>query len=53
MIELGYKAMQLWLSPTLRRDIERAALEDKRPMTQIVIDAIRQGLVKRRNERRP
>lgn len=42
----GLKSVQIWLTPEQHADLERAALVDGRPKTQVVIRSMVEGVKK-------
>jgi hypothetical protein len=51
MIELGYRPLQIWLSPTMQRALEAAAAEERVAMTRVALSAISHSLAQRALEK--
>jgi len=47
MIELGYRPIQIWLSPTMAKWLAEAAAEQNQPKARYATEALAQRLAKR------
>jgi hypothetical protein len=51
MLELGYKPMQLWLSPSMKARLSEAAAQVDQPASSFALEIIRNELARRAAER--
>jgi hypothetical protein len=47
MKELGYRCLQLWISPTMQAALERIAAEERLPFANIALSIIRTAIAHR------